>query len=264
MTNERRSGPIKLLLVDDEAPARLRLRDLLGDLAPEITTEVISEAGDGGTALLQLEQHSVDVALIDIRMPGMDGIELARHIAALPDAPAIIFVTAYDQYAVKAFDLSAVDYLLKPVRAERLAEALRKARRHADDGARFRESAHAMPNGARKHLSCMERGRILLVPVSQILYLRAEQKYVTARTVERDYLLEEALIQLEQEFSDRFLRIHRSCLVARTALAGVERAPESQETDAHWQVILKGINDRLPVSRRQWSQVRSLLKLGGP
>ena len=248
---------LRLLLVDDEAPARARLRDLLGDIAAEVPSIVVAEAADGFAALELAQAGNLDVALIDIRMPGMDGVELARHLARLPNTPAVIFVTAFDQYAVQAFELAALDYLVKPVRAARLADALRKARRRADDGIRLEKSALAI----RQNLSCLERGRILLVPVAEILYLKAEQKYVTARTAEREYLLEESLVHLEAEFSERFLRVHRNCLVARAAVTGVERAAEQGDAEAHWQVILDGNEERLPVSRRQWPQVKALLKL---
>lgn len=253
------SVPLRLMLVDDEAPARARLRDLLGDIAPELPTVVVAEAADGFAALEQAQSCAIDVALIDIRMPGMDGVELARHLAHLPDTPAVIFVTAFDRYAVQAFELAALDYLVKPVRAARLADALKKARPRTDDANRLEKSALAI----RQNLSCLERGRILLVPVAQILYFRAEQKYVTARTEEREYLLEESLVHLESEFSERFLRIHRSCLVARSALAGVERAAEEIDSEARWQVILGRVAERLPVSRRQWPQVKALVKANG-
>ncbi len=250
---------LRLILVDDEAPARTRLRDLLGDIAAEVPSVVVAEAADGRAALELAQAGSLDVALIDIRMPGMDGVELARHLARLPAAPAVIFVTAFDQYAVQAFELAALDYLVKPVRASRLADALKKARRRADDAERLERSALSV----RQNLSCLERGRILLVPVAEILYLKAEQKYVTARTAEREYLLEESLVHLETEFSQRFLRIHRNCLVARGVVTGVERAADEGDAEAHWQVIIEGAAERLPVSRRQWPQVKALLKLHG-
>jgi len=253
------SEALRLLLVDVEAPARARLRDLLGDIAAEIPSMVMAEAADGFAALERAQAGDLDVALIDIRMPGMDGVELARHLARLPSTPAVIFVTAFDQYAVQAFELAALDYLVKPVRAARLADALRKARRRADDAVRLEKSALAV----RQNLSCLERGRILLVPVAEILFLKAEQKYVTARTVEREYLLEESLVHLEAEFSERFLRIHRNCLVARAVVTGVERAADEGDAEAHWQVILDGTAERLPVSRRQWPLVKALLKLAG-
>ena len=268
------SDALRLLLVDDEAPARARLRDVLGDIAAEVPSIVVAEAADGFAALERAQAGDLDVALIDIRMPGMDGVELARHLARLPTTPAVIFVTAFDQYAVQAFELAALDYLVKPVRAARLADALRKARRRADDAVRLEElsvsggtalatSQRKFPCGTRQNLSCLERGRILLVPMTEILYFKAEQKYVTARTGEREYLLEESLIHLETEFSERFLRIHRNCLVARGAVTGVERAADEGDAEAHWQVILDGTAERLPVSRRQWPQLKALLKLTG-
>lgn len=250
------SNTLRLMLVDDEAPARSRLRDLLGDIASEVPSVVVAEAADGFAALERAQAGDLDVALVDIRMPGMDGVELARHLARLPTTPAVIFVTAYDQYAVQAFELAALDYLVKPVRAPRLADALRKVRRRADDGQRLEKCALAI----RRNLSCLERGRILLVPVAAILYLKADQKYVTARTAQREYLLEESLVHLENEFGQRFLRIHRSCLVARGSVTGVERVAEAGDSEAHWQVILDGTAERLPVSRRQWPQLKALLK----
>jgi len=253
------SEVLRLLLVDDETPARTRLRNLLDDIAAEVPSMVVAEAADGRAALELAQSGNLDVALVDIRMPGMDGVELARHLARLPSAPAVIFVTAFDQYAVQAFELAALDYLVKPVRAARLADALKKARRRADDAERLERSALSV----RQNLSCLERGRILLVPVAEIIYLKAEQKYVTARTAEREYLLEESLVHLEAEFSQRFLRIHRNCLVARGAVTGVERAADEGDAEAHWQVIMEGAAERLPVSRRQWPQVKALLKLHG-
>lgn len=247
--------PLRLLLLDDEAPARARLRDLLGDIAVEVPTTVIGEAADGRQALALVQQQPCDIVLVDIRMPDMDGIEFARHLAKLPTPPAVIFVTAYDQYAISAFELSALDYLLKPVRAARLAEALRKAAgRRTIDGEQLEKSALA----GRRHLSCVERGRILLVPLTEILYLKAEQKYVTARTAQRDYLLEESLVKLESEFADRFLRVHRNCLVAADAVAGIEHATGSAEGDT-WLVILREIDERIPVSRRQWPEIKHRL-----
>jgi two-component system response regulator AlgR len=255
---------LRLLIVDDEAPARGRLRDLLGDIAAELPTEVVAEAGDGIAALERIDgmaPGAIDIALIDIRMPRMDGIELAQHLARLPQPPAVIFATAFDEYAVKAFELNAIDYLLKPVRAERLAAALRKATPAPLPDAALRQLA---PQG-RHHLRCPERGRVLLVPVAEVLYFKAEQKYVTARTAEREYLLEESLTQLEQEFAARLVRIHRNCLVARDAVTGCAResvtAAEGEAPELHWTLVLKGVPEHLPVSRRQWAQVKALLDI---
>ena len=248
---------LRILVVDDEAPARARLRDLLADLAAAVPNVIAAEAADGIAALELVADGSVDLALVDIRMPRMDGIELAQHLARLSHPPAVIFVTAYDQYAVKAFELAAVDYLLKPVKAARLADALQKARRIAPDAPVLRELA---PQG-RRHLRCLERGKVLLVPVAEVLYFKAELKYVTARTAAREYVLEESLAQLEEEFAQPFIRIHRNCIVARDAIAGCarERDVAEGETEPHWALLLKGVSERLPVSRRQWPHVKELI-----
>lgn len=252
-------GALRVLIVDDEAPARARLRDLLGDIAASEPTRIVGMAANGMEALRLLESAPADVVLADIRMPVMDGVELARHLGRLASPPAVVFVTAYDQYAVEAFELAAIDYLLKPVRAERLAAALARAaaRRPAADGA----ALVGLAPGERQHFSVGERGRILLLPVADVLYLRAELKYVTARTVEREYVLDESLVQLEEEFPRRFLRLHRNCLVARDAVQGVERTGEPDGGDAHWAVLIRGVPERLPVSRRQWPVVRQMLGL---
>lgn len=257
------AGPLRVLVVDDEAPARARLRDLLGDVAGQQPNALVGMAANGVEALRLLEDAAADVVLADIRMPVMDGVELARHLARLPEPPALVFVTAYDQYAVQAFELAAVDYLLKPVRAARLAEAIAKARRLRPPAD---EILRQMAPATRSHFSICERGRILLVPVAEVLYLRAELKYVTARTAAREYVLDESLVQIEQEFPRRFLRLHRNCLVALAAVAGVERAAErdgqkegEREVEPHWEVLLRDLPERLPVSRRQWPAVRQAL-----
>ena len=258
------AGPLRVLVVDDEAPARARLRDLLGDVAGQQPNALVGMAANGVEALRLLEDAAADVVLADIRMPVMDGVELARHLARLPEPPALVFVTTYDQYAVQAFELAAVDYLLKPVRAQRLAEALERVRvRRVPPAA---EALATLAAGERGHFSVAERGRILLVPVAEVLYLRAELKYVTARTAAREYVLDESLVQIEQEFPRRFLRLHRNCLVALAAVAGVERAAErdgqkegEREVEPHWEVLLRDLPERLPVSRRQWPAVRQAL-----
>lgn len=255
------SEPLRVLIVDDEAPARMRLRNLLEDVADALPTRIVAEAADGVEALEKLGDTEIDVALVDIRMPRMDGIELARQLASLARPPAVIFATAYDQYAVKAFDLSAVDYLLKPVKADRLADALQKAMRSPVAAEAVKTATEAIEPGGRRQLRCSERGKVLLVPVAEVVYFKAELKYVTARTREREFLLEESLAQLETEFAGRFMRIHRNCLVARAAIAGCQREHTGTETDAEarWSVMLRGVPERLPVSRRQWPQVKVLL-----
>ena len=251
--------PLKILVVDDEPLARDRLRELLVDIAIQVPSTVVGEAGNGVAALDFLRDHAVDVVLADIRMPRMDGIELAGHLGAFPAPPAVIFTTAYDNYAVQAFDLNAVDYLLKPVRAQRLLVALQKVQAAQPAPPELLASVgRAVRGGGRTHLSCLERGRLLLVPVAEVLYFKADLKYVTARTVDREYLLDEALTHLESEFAERFIRLHRAVLVARTALAGFEKAA-GDDAEAYGWALLRGVPDKLPVSRRQWAPAKSAL-----
>jgi len=246
--------PLKIVIVDDEIPARNRLRDLLQDCAEQIPLEVVGEASNGLEALALLQSCPADVALLDIRMPEMDGLELAQHLHKLSAPPAIIFTTAYDAHAIQAFEVHAVDYLLKPIRQTRLLEALTRI----DTAPPPQEAAlRQLRPRPRTHLSVHERGRICLIPASDVVYLRAELKYVTIRTREKEHLLEESLTRLEEEFGERFVRIHRSCLVAKDCIAGFEKTPE-ENGETHWVVLLTGVEEKLPVSRRQLHIVREL------
>jgi len=242
--------PLRILIVDDEAPARNRLRELLADCAATLPLSVAGEAANGREALEFAQSQDTDVALLDIRMPEMDGLETAEHLLKLAHPPAVIFTTAYDSYAVQAFEVNAIGYLLKPVRPERLLAALTKA---AAAPAPRPESLRAAATEPRRHLSMSERGKITLIPVADILYLRADLKYVAARTAGHEYLLEESLNHLEQEFGDRFVRIHRSCLAAREAIAGFEK-----DGEGGWVVLLRGCAEKLAVSRRQQHIVKEL------
>ncbi len=253
------ASPIAVLIVDDEAPARARLRDVLADIATELPNEVVAEAENGVVALGMIAAHEVDVALVDIRMPTMDGIEFARHLSQLEKPPAVIFVTAYDAYAVQAFELSALDYLLKPVRFTRLLAALRKL---PQQPSLSKAQLARLPQAARSHLSCHERGRLLLIPVAAIIYLKADLKYVTVRTREREFLVDESLTHLEEEYRDLFVRLHRSVLVARDAIIGFARSG-ADDADTQWQAMLRDVAERLPVSRRQWPLVKSLVRRSG-
>ncbi|MDR3351715.1 MAG: response regulator transcription factor [Zoogloeaceae bacterium] len=250
--------PLALFIVEDEDLARNRLKELLEDIADECPTRLLGEASNGVHALSRLEalraQWRVDVVLLDIHMPVMDGLELAGHLARLPLPPAIIFTTAYDSYAVQAFEVNAIDYLLKPVRARRLLSALEKARHRQNmlDRSLADELGKILRGGGRTHLACHERGRLLLVPVADVLYFKADLKYVTARTRLREYVLDETLNHLEEEYPETFLRLHRAILVARRTLAGFERNT-LDEGDAYGWALLRDIPEKLPVSRRQWS-----------
>jgi two-component system response regulator AlgR len=250
----RHPQALRVVITDDEAPARSRIRDLLEDCAGSFPLELTGEAASGRDLLALLEKTPADVVLLDIRMPEMDGIEVAQHLLKLPEPPSVIFTTAYDDYALKAFELHAVDYLVKPIRLRRLHDALTRVR--AITPLRLDVLEKIAPE-ARKHLSVQERGKVLLIPVREILFLRAELKYVTIRTSEREYLLEESLSRLEQEFAEQFVRIHRSCLVAKAHVAGFEKET-GDAGESHWVVILNGLDEKLPVSRRQQHIVKEL------
>ncbi|WP_345120312.1 LytTR family DNA-binding domain-containing protein [Quisquiliibacterium transsilvanicum] len=248
----------------------MRVRELLADLAPQLPHRIVGEAANAPEALSQIEAAQPQIVLLDVQMPGMTGIELARHISARAASgetarpmPLVIFITAFDEFAVDAFEVRAIDYLLKPVRAQRLLEALQRAltRLPADQVQAIDQLAKAT-NTRRRHLSVHERGRVILVPLEQVTYLKAELKYITVRTAEREYLIEESLTSLEEEFVDRFVRIHRNALVARSSIAGFERVTptgEEEAGDPYWQVVLRDVAERLPVSRRQWSTVKNLV-----
>lgn len=234
---------LKILIADDEAPARNRLRELLGEI-PE--TRVIAEAANGKEALAMASETLPHVMLLDIRMPEMDGIEAAEHSLKLYHPPAVIFTTAFDAHAMQAFDMNAVDYLLKPIRRERLVIALKKAR--ALLPTQLGGIKQLRPQ--RTHFSVSERGRILLIPVHDVIYLRAELKYLTVRTREREYLIEDSLVNIEKEFPDLFIRLHRNCLVAQSSIRGFERR-HNEDGESHWVALLKELPETLPVSRRQ-------------
>ena len=251
--------PLRVMIVDDEAPARARLKDLLADCGSDLPLEIVGEAGNARAALDLLATTGADVLLLDIRMPEMDGIELAQHLQKLPEPPAIVFTTAYDAYAIRAFEVHAIDYLLKPIRTSRLQEALVRARSaRAPTVEALREVRKAAP----AFLSAQERGRIHLIPLDDVVYLKAELKYVTVRTAEREYLIEDALARLEQEYADRFVRVHRNCLVARAAIRGFERG--SGDAEGQWLALLEGCNEKIAVSRRQQHIVRELAKNRAP
>lgn len=237
---------LRVFIVDDEPPARNRLRDLLNDCGEQLALELVGEAGNGREALDKLADTAADVVLLDIRMPQMDGIELAQHLNKLPKPPVVIFTTAYDAYAIKAFDLRVIDYLLKPIRLGRLFEALNRARVAVPVQT---EMLRELLPDPRKNLSIHERGKIHLIPIEEVLYLRAELKYITVRTAEREYLIEESLNALEKEFAMRFARIHRNCLIAKDAIAGFEKGGD--EGESGWLVKLKGLDELLAISRRQ-------------
>ena len=244
--------PIHILIADDEAPARNRMRDLLRDIED---VAVVAEAKNGKEAIDLALQTKPDLMLLDIRMPVMDGIEAAQHAQKLEPKPHIIFTTAFDAYAIKAFDLNAIDYLLKPIRLERLQTAINKAHALKPMQIAALKPLQELQKRSRTHLSIHERGRVLLIPIETIIYLRAELKYITVRTAEREYLIEESLTNLEAEFGERFIRLHRNCLVAPPFITGYEKRL-NQDNEVQWVALLKGINETVTISRRQQHLVR--------
>ncbi len=242
---------MKVLIVDDEPLARARLRELL-DAQPGVT--VVGEAGDGHAALHACAEQQPDLVLLDVAMPGIDGIETARHLAAFEPRPAVVFCTAYDAHALSAFDAQAIDYLLKPVRAERLAAALERVRTFA---AGRSQPGGAHPTQRRTHLCARLRGSLRLIPIDEIRYLQAEEKYVVVHHARGEDLIEESLKSLEEEFGERFVRIHRNCLVARHELVELRRT-----TDGHVQAVLRHAEHPLEVSRRCVAQLREQVAKG--
>ena len=243
-----------ILIVDDELLARSRLRTLLGDCDAR---HQVSEAAHAADALAQLHisgGRAVDLVLLDIHMPGQDGLALAQQIRRLPHPPAIVFVTAHADHALSAFELDAVDYLTKPVRLQRLQQALAKAQRASGQA----KTSPARPPDEGEALLIQERGRTERVPLAEVLYLRAEQKYVTVRTATRSFVVDDALSELEARHAAHFLRVHRSTLVARRAMRALERHYDEAEGEG-WAVRLQGLAELLPVSRRQVAAVREAL-----
>ena len=241
---------MKILIVDDEKPARDRLARMVRELDSH---ELVGEAVNGLEALGLAQGLEPDIVLMDIRMPGMDGIEAARHIAKLDEPPAVIFTTAFSDHALEAFETHAVDYLLKPVKQERLQAALDAAIRPTR--AQVTRSDDVLSElEPRQHICARVRGSLVLVPIVNIYYFHAEQKYVTVRHAEGEVLIEDALKAIETEFGDRFYRIHRNALVSLSRLAGMQ-----SENDGH-QVSFRDIDDRLEVSRRHLSGVRKIIK----
>jgi two-component system, LytTR family, response regulator AlgR len=242
----------RVLLVDDEAPARERLRRLVNDLPG---CEVAGEAATGAEAVRLAGELKPDVVLLDVRMPGMSGLEAARHLAEFEQPPAVVFTTAYDAYAIEAFEAQAIGYLLKPVRAEKLAAALaRAARLAAPKAARIAAGDPAAP--ARTHIAARLGEQVKLVPVHEVYYFLADQKYTTMRHRNGTELIEDPLKALEEEFGERFVRVHRNALVNAHMIEAIERDEEGQH-----RVLVRETGERLDVSRRLASELRERFRL---
>ncbi len=243
---------MKILIVDDEPLARARLRTLIGELAMA-GVEVVGEAVDGVDAILAHESAPVDAVLLDIAMPRMDGLEAARHLAALEQPPAVIFCTAFDEHALAAFEAHAVDYLVKPVSRERLRIAIERARKFTAE--QIRRIGDEVRQESRSHICARIRGSLRLVPIGEIAYFLAEDKYVVVHHDGGEVLIEESLKALEDEFHGRFVRIHRNCLVAVDRITALERGGEGGTM-----AIVRGARQPLEVSRRCLPTVRELIK----
>ena len=239
---------LRVLIVDDEPLARARLRALL-EAQPGV--QVIGEAGNGEAALAACAAEAPELVLLDIAMPGIDGLDVARHLARLEPRPAVVFCTAYDAHALSAFDAQAIDYLVKPVRSERLAAALERVRTFAAG----REHGVSASGQRRTHLCARIRGSLRLIPIEDVHYLQAEEKYVVVHHARGEDLIEESLKSLEEEFGERFVRIHRNCLVARHEIVELKRAP-----DGHVQAVLRHGQAPLEVSRRCVSALRETVR----
>jgi two-component system response regulator AlgR len=249
---------LRVLIVDDEELARLRMRSLLADCM-EPSAEVVGEAGTATAALQWLTQHTCDVMLLDIHMPGLDGVQLAQRVRTLPRPPGLVFVTAHAEHAVDAFELDAMDYLTKPVRRARLQEALvRVAQRQGLVAPSSNGSTDTQPV-----LVVNDRGSLARVPLNEVLYLKAELKYVTLRTAQHSYVLDDSLTELEGRLGGEFLRVHRNAIVARGAVRALERRVDPEEGGEGWAVRVSPTDEWLAVSRRQLSAVRDALAAEG-
>ena len=247
---------MNILIVDDEALARSRLRTLLSDCS-DIQRCTVAEASNAAETMALLGPtggRAYDLVLLDIHMPGQDGLALTHALQALPQPPAVVFVTAHADHAVSAFELDAVDYLTKPVRRERLQQALAKVQRTSRPA--VPSAVPSLPEG--ETLLIQDRGRTERLPLAEVLYFKAEQKYVTVRTTTRSYIMDGSLSELETKFAPRFLRIHRNALVARRAVRALEKHYDPEEGEG-WAVRLQGSTELLAVSRRQVAAVREEL-----
>ncbi|MBK8286042.1 MAG: response regulator transcription factor [Ahniella sp.] len=244
---------MNLYIVDDEFPARLRMRTLIRELDDK-SLLILGEADRGDVALAEIERLKPDVVLLDIAMPVMDGLEVARHLAELELPPAVIFVTAYDEFALAAFEAKAIDYVLKPVRTDRLRQALDKARRFSPERARDLRLAMGKPR-SRSHLCARVRGNLKLVPVQDVVYLQADDKYVAVHSEHGEILLDESLKSLETEFEGVFVRLHRNCLVAADRLIAIEKDPKGD-----YIARVRGVDKPFEISRRCLASVRAVAR----
>lgn len=236
---------MKCLIVDDESLARTRLKTILADVGNDFN---IIESNNGKDALNKCVDYAPEIVFLDIRMPGMSGMEVAKHLTAFNNPPMVVFTTAYDEFALEAFEANAIDYLLKPIRRDRLELALEKVRPLDSDKV-------TSLNEPRHNFALTAKGKIRLVPLDDVIYFRADNKLVRLRTTDGEHVISEVLNSLEEELGDKFIRIHRNALVSKSHIDGL-----TKDKDGKWSANFKSVEDKLEVSRRQTSQLRKWLR----
>ena len=244
---------MEILIVDDEPLARQRLVRMIEKLEGN---NIVAEAENAEEAMIAINEHDPDIVLLDVRMPGKDGLTLAREISQLDCPPAIIFCTAFDEYALDAFGTTAIGYLLKPIKAEQLQEALGKAQKLNKVQRAAAQKPVPENKTLRTHITAKTRRGIELIPLDDVRYFVADHKYVTVFHRNGEHLLDETLKELEEEFGSRFIRVHRNALISVKHIEAIERAPQGQ-----YQVRLADTEQKPIISRRHVSDVKELLKL---
>ncbi len=239
---------MKCLIVDDESLARTRLKSILSDVSDDFN---IIESDNGKDALNKCNDYAPDLVFLDIRMPGMSGMEVAHHLTAFENPPSVVFTTAYNEFALEAFEANAIDYLLKPIRRERLKTALSKMQPLT-----LEQKAELPLDEPRQNFALTEKGRIRLVPLEDVIYFRADNKLVRLRTIEGEHIISEVLNSLEEELNDKFIRVHRNALVSKAHIDGLTK----KEEIGKWFVHFKTVKDVLEVSRRQTTHLRKWLR----
>ncbi len=255
---------LKVAIIDDEPLARLRIKSLLAQAS--VANEVVAEFGESVNGLAWLQEQdkagtSPDMLLLDIQMPGLDGMVLAARLRELRQPPVVAFVTAHAEHALRAFDLAAADYLTKPVRLERLNATLDRVLKLK--AARQPEPANDVADNSADVFVVQDRGRLERIALSQILYFKAEQKYVTLRTAEQSHVLADSLTELEGRVGERFIRVHRNALVSRQAMKALERRADDADGGETWAVQVTPTMEWLSVSRRQVTAVREAMAAQG-
>ncbi len=243
---------ISILIVDDEELARERIKKLLHE---NDDYRICAEAENGAEALMMVERHQPELVLLDISMPVMDGLEVAKHLSGMDSPPAVIFTTAYGEYALEAFSTKATGYLMKPIRQEQLLQSLAQARSlNRVQRTEILEKT-SDTGGQRKHICARMRGNLELIPIEDVYYFQADQKYVTVKYKKGEVIIEESLKSLESDLNDRFIRIHRNALVSKSRITGLTKTDIGRV-----RVTIDKITDELEVSRRHVAEIRRFVR----